>query len=184
MAQKNIINQVKTADGYDTLYPLTPYQVHQAQSVTGDGSSYVITIDLPAKYITIPVLISFTPNVANKANCTVSVNGLATKPLYVNNVPTLANSFGVKDICLIQYDVNKDVANVIGQSGAPLTGDRESGTTVFDGDIITFTDINGDTHMTVFNEDGSITETLTRGTSISIINTYFNTDGSITEVIS
>lgn len=184
MAQKNIINQVKTAEGYDTLYPLTPYQVHQAQSVIGDGSNYAITIDLPAQYITIPIIVSFTPNVSNRANCTISVNGLSSKPIYVNNVPALSNAFGVNDVCLVQYNVNKNIAHVVGQSGTPLTGDRESGTTIFDEDTITFTDVNGDTHLTVFNADGSITETLTRGTSISTINTYFNEDGSITEVIS
>lgn len=113
MAQKNILNQVKTATGYDTLYPLTPYQIHQAKSVTGDGSNYAITIDLPAENITVPIIISFAPNVANLANCTISVNGLASKPLYINNAPSFANALSTTDICLVQYDVNGTMASVI-----------------------------------------------------------------------
>ena len=72
MAQKNILNQVKTADGYDTLYPLTPYQIHQAKTVTGNGSNYAITIDLPAENITVPIIVSFTPNVPNTESCTMN----------------------------------------------------------------------------------------------------------------
>lgn len=113
MAQKNILNQVKTATGYDTLYPLTPYQIHQAKSVTGNGSNYAITIDLPAENITVPIIISFAPNVANLANCTISVNGLASKPLYINNAPSFANALSTTDICLVQYDVNGTMASVI-----------------------------------------------------------------------
>lgn len=118
MAQKNILNQVKTATGYDTLYPLTPYQIHQAQSVTGDGSNYAITIDLPAENITVPIIVSFTPNVANLANCTISVNGLASKPLYINNAAPLANVLGSTDICLVRYDVSSEMAKVISVSSA------------------------------------------------------------------
>ena len=118
MAQKNILNQVKTATGYDDLYPLTPYQVYQAKTVTGNGSNYAITIDLPAENITVPIIVSFTPNVANLANCTVSINGLASKPLYINNAPSLANVLGANDICLIQYNVNSDYSTLIMFSGA------------------------------------------------------------------
>lgn len=113
MAQKNILNQVKTADGYDTLYPLTPYQIHQAKIVTGNGSNYAITIDLPAENITVPIIVSFTPNVPNTESCTISVNGLASKPLYVNNTPSLANALSTSDICLVQYDVNSAMASLI-----------------------------------------------------------------------
>ena len=183
MAQKNILNQVKTATGYDTLYPLTPYQIHQAKTVTGNGSNYAITIDLPAENITVPIIISFTPNVANLANCTVSVNGLASKPLYINNSPSLSNALSTRDICLVQYDVSGTSANLVGKSGSSLTGNKESGTTTFSGDTITFTGTNGDTQVTTFNDDGSITEVITKGSSVSTITTTFNADGSITEVI-
>ena len=121
MAQKNILNQVKTATGYDTLYPLTPYQIHQAKSVTGDGSNYAITIDLPAENITMPIIVSFTPNVANLANCTISVNGLESKPLYINNASSLANALSTTDICLVQYNVSGEMASVISASGKLFT---------------------------------------------------------------
>lgn len=117
MAQKNILNQVKTASGYDVLYPLTPYQIHQAKSVTGDGSHYSITIDLPAKYITTPIIVAFKPNVANIESCTISVNGLATKTLYVGESLTIAGVLTPFDICLVQYDVNSDAANIVAAGG-------------------------------------------------------------------
>lgn len=118
MAQKNILNKIKTENGYDTLYPLTPYQVHQAKSVVGDGSDYALTIDLPAEHIIVPIIVSFIPNIANLADCTVSVNGLASKPLYINNMPSVANVLNVGDICLIQYDVNGESAKMIALSSA------------------------------------------------------------------
>lgn len=121
MAQKNILNQVKTADGYDTLYPLTPYQIHQAKTVTGNGSNYAITIDLPAENVTVPIIVSFTPNVANLANCTISVNGLASKPLYVNNTVALAGTIGTTDTCLIKYDINADSSTILACSGKLFT---------------------------------------------------------------
>ena len=43
--------------------------------------------------------------------------------------------------------------------------------------------MNGDTRVTTFNEDGSITEVITKDSSVSTITTTFNSDGSITEVI-
>lgn len=118
MAQKNILNQVKTADGYDTLYPLTPYQIHQAKTVTGNGSNYAITIDLPAENITVPIIVSFTPNVPNTESCTISVNGLASKPLYINNTVAVAGMIGTTDTCLVKYDINADSSTLIAFSGA------------------------------------------------------------------
>lgn len=184
MAQKNILNQVKTATGYDTLYPLTPYQIHQAKTVTGNGSNYAITIDLPAGNITVPIIISFTPNVANLANCTISVNGLASKPLYINNTPSLANALSTTDICLVQYDVNGAKASVIWRSGASPLGEVIGGTTTFTTNKITFTGDDGSTKVTTFNSDGSITEVETRGASVTTINTIFEANGNIREVIS
>lgn len=117
MAQKNVLNQVKTANGYDVLYPLTPYQVHQAKSVTGDGSHYSITIDLPAEYITTPIIVSFKPNVTNIESCTISVNNLDAKTLYIGESLTIAGVLTPFDICLVQYDVNSDVANIVAAGG-------------------------------------------------------------------
>lgn len=62
-------------------------------------------------------------------------------------------------------------------------------TTVFNQDgSITETNQDGDVLVTTFNQDGSITETFTSGTGATaqtiIKTTTFNQDGSITEVIS
>lgn len=184
MAQKNILNQVKTATGYDTLYPLTPYQIHQAKTVTGNGSNYAITIDLPAENITVPIIISFTPNVANLANCTVSVNNLDSKPIYINGMPAISGSLITDNICLIQYDVNSVASHIIWRSNLPSNGDVIGGTTSFSGNVITFDGADGSRKVTTFNTDGSIIEVDTRGDSTTTIQTIFNMDGSITEVVS
>ena len=58
-------------------------------------------------------------------------------------------------------------------------------TTVFNADgSITETNQDGDAKVTVFNADGSITETFTSGTMSITKTTTFNADGSISEVIS
>lgn len=57
-------------------------------------------------------------------------------------------------------------------------------TTVFNADgSITETNGKNETLRTVFNTDGSITETFT-GSKTIVKTTTFNTDGSITEVLS
>ena len=57
-------------------------------------------------------------------------------------------------------------------------------TTVFNADgSITETNAKGEKLTTVFNADGSITETFV-GSKTIVKTTVFNTDGSITEVIS
>lgn len=184
MAQKNVLNQVKTANGYDTLYPLTPYQIHSARSVVGDGSNYAVTIDLPANNITVPIIVLFTPNVDNKDNCTISVNNLDSKPIYINGMPAISGSLITDNICLIQYDVNSVASHIIWRSNLPSNGDVIGGTTSFSGDVITFDSADGSRKITTFNADGSITEVDTRGNSTTTIQTIFNMDGSITEVVS
>ena len=58
-------------------------------------------------------------------------------------------------------------------------------TTVFNNDgSITETNQDGDTLVTTFNSNGSITETFTSGTQVITKTTTFNSDGTITEVIS
>jgi hypothetical protein len=84
MANRNILNKVKTASGYDTLYPMTPYQIHYASNVSGTSSAYQVTIPFPAANITVPIIVYFKPVAQNSANCTISVNGLGAKTLYVN----------------------------------------------------------------------------------------------------
>ena len=57
-------------------------------------------------------------------------------------------------------------------------------TTVFNPDgSITETNGDGDTMVAVFNEDGTITETFTSGVVSISKTTTFNPDGSITEVL-
>ncbi|MDD4390581.1 MAG: hypothetical protein PHW03_07245 [Eubacteriales bacterium] len=57
-------------------------------------------------------------------------------------------------------------------------------TTVFNPDgSITETNQDGDAKVTAFNPDGSITETFTSGTMSMTKTTTFNPDGSISEVI-
>lgn len=57
--------------------------------------------------------------------------------------------------------------------------------TVFNADgSITETNQDGDTKVTVFNVDGSISETFTSGTMSITKTTTFNPDGSIAEIIS
>ena len=56
--------------------------------------------------------------------------------------------------------------------------------TVFNTDgSITETNGDGDVKVTVFNSDGSITETFTSGAISIVKTTTFNADGSITEVL-
>ena len=58
-------------------------------------------------------------------------------------------------------------------------------TTVFNNDgSITETNEDGDTLVTTFNQDGSIVETFTSGSQVIVKTTVFNQDGSITETIS
>lgn len=77
------------------------------------------------------------------------------------------------------------------QSGTPLNREKmmaiqgfEAKTTVFNDDgSITETNAEGHTLTTKFNEDGSITETFV-GEKTIIKTTRFNDDGSIEEVLS
>ncbi len=57
-------------------------------------------------------------------------------------------------------------------------------TTVFNADgSITQTNLDGDIDKTTFNSDGSITEVFTSGTQNITKTTTFNSDGSISEVV-
>lgn len=130
MANRNILNKVKTASGYDTLYPMTPYQIHYASNVSGTSSAYSVTIPFPAENITVPIIVYFKPNVQNVANCTISVNGLGAKTLYVNNSAITSGTLTSNDTCLVEYDVNKNYATVLSiSSGANATSKIEYSTT-------------------------------------------------------
>lgn len=77
------------------------------------------------------------------------------------------------------------------QSGTPINRSNlmaiqgfEAKNTVFNSDgSITETNANGETKTTTFNADGSITETFVGEKTITKTTT-FNSDGSITEVLS
>ena len=129
MANRNILNKVKTASGYDTLYPMTPYQIHYASAVSGTSSAYQVTIPFPAANITVPIIVYFKPNTQNAANCTISVNNLAAKTLYVNNSAITSGTLTSNDTCLVEYDVNKNYATILSiSSGANATSDIQYST--------------------------------------------------------
>jgi hypothetical protein len=73
--------------------------------------------------------------------------------------------------------------NLAKQYTDQITGLTEK-ETIFNIDgSITETRFDGSTLVTVFNADGSITETLTKGEIVTVKTTTFNPDGSISEVI-
>lgn len=116
MAQKKIVQKVKTASGYDTLFPQTLDQVFKAQTVSGTSTAYTITIDMPAAEITEPILVLFTPNVNNGANATININGLGAKALYLNNASIAASQITTSDKCLVYYDKTASSATLLSVS--------------------------------------------------------------------
>lgn len=77
----------------------------------------------------------------------------------------------------------KDGTNINRQSLMAIQG-FVAAETVFNSDgSITETNLLGQTLTTVFNADGSVTETLSGEKTISLTTT-FNSDGSISEVLS
>ena len=118
MAQKKIVQKVKTASGYDTLFPQTLDQVFKAKTVSGTSTAYTVTIDMPATEITEPILVLFTPNVNNGANATININGLGAKALYLNNASIAASQITTNDICIVYYGASLSNAKLINVSSA------------------------------------------------------------------
>ena len=118
MAQKKIVQKVKTANGYDTLFPQTLDQVCKAKTVSGTSAAYTVTIDMPAAEITEPILVLFTPNVSNAANATININGLGAKALYLNNASIAASQITTNDICIVYYGASLSNAKLINISSA------------------------------------------------------------------
>lgn len=118
MAQKKIVQKVKTASGYDTLFPQTLDQVFKAKTVSGTSTAYTVTIDMPAAEITEPILVLFTPNVNNGANATININGLGAKALYLNNASIAASQITTSDICIVYYGASLSNAKLINVSSA------------------------------------------------------------------
>ena len=118
MAQKKIVQKVKTAGGYDTLFPQTLDQVFKAKTVSGTSTAYTVTIDMPTTEITEPILVLFTPNVNNAANATININGLGAKALYLNNASIAASQITTNDICIVYYGASLSNAKLINVSSA------------------------------------------------------------------
>ena len=180
MAQKNVLNKVKTSSGYDTLYPLTPYQIYTATAVTNSGSTYKITIPLPIIEMTTPVLIRFTANVNASSSPKISVNN-ATAVNFNGNV---VGNVKAGDICVVVYTNGSSCKLLNIENKVDINTEDVSGTTIFTDNVITLSMTNGGTVVTTFNSDGSITEVTSINGQTKTKQTTFNSDGSITEVIS
>ena len=180
MAQKNILNKVKTAAGYDTLYPLTPYQIYTATAVTNTGSTYKVTIPLPTTEITVPILIRFTANVDASSSPKISVNN-ATAVNFNGNVVGNVKS---GDICVVVYTSGTSCKLLNVENKVDINQEDVGGTTTFGTDTITVAMDNGGTVVTTFNDDGTITEVTTLNGQTKTKQITFNSNGSITEVIS
>lgn len=181
MARKNVLTKVKTSNGYDTLYSLTPYQIIWATNVQGNGSNYALTVPLPNSEMIVPILIRFKANVNAAANCTVSVNGSTPMPFLGNVYGNISSG----DDCIISFDLSNSKCNLLSITNKSMNQQSQVGsTTLFDGNTITENYDNGGVTITTFNDDGSIVESITQNGLTIIKTTTFNADGSITEVIS
>ena len=187
MAKKNILNKVKTASGYDTLYPLTPYQIFTATAVSGTGSVYNVTIPLPAEDMIVPIYIRFKANANAQSGCKISVNGSTS----VNIFGSVSGVVKTNDICVVVYDsgvsTNPATPKCYLVNIENKTAEQSSfvgGTTVFNTNSVNTTYNNGATLTTTFNDNGSITETLVQNGVTTSKTTTFNSDGTITEVVS
>lgn len=181
MAQKNILNKVKTASGYDVLYPLTPYQIYTATAVTNTGATYKVTIPLPVSEMTVPILIRFTANSDAASGVKISVNNGTAVTIDGNVIGNVKSG----DICVVVYNKTAGTARLLNiENKTIINQDDVGGTTTFSDNTITLTMDNGGTVVTTFNADGSISEVTTLNGQTRTKQTTFNSDGSITEVIS
>lgn len=181
MAQKNILNKVKTANGYDTLYPLTPYQIYTATAVTNSGATYQVTIPLPTSEMIVPILIRFTANTNAASGAKISVNSGTAVTIAGDVVGNVKSG----DICVVVYNSSASTCRLINiENKTIIDQDNVGGTTTFGTNTITFAMSNGGSVVTTFNNDGSITETTSLNGQTRTKQITFNSDGSITEVIS
>ena len=187
MAKKNVLNKVKTADGYDTLYPLTPYQIFTATAVSGNGSVYNVTIPLPTGDMVVPIYIRFTANANAQSGCKISVNGSTSVDIF----GSVSGVVKTNDICVVVYDsgisttpVSPKCYLVNIENKTSAQDDFVGGSTVFSTNNIVSTYNNGAVMTTTFNDNGSITETLVQDGVTTSKTTTFNSDGTITEVVS
>lgn len=109
-----------------------------------------------------------------------------------DRVPSSPNTYkltenGVeKTVTIVRNDSPVEAGTLIGRETLMAMQGFIAGTTVFNDDgSITETNSKGDTLVTVFNSDGSIVETFTGANGVVVTKTTeFNSDGSISEVIS
>ena len=181
MAQKNILNKVKTASGYDVLYPLTPYQIYTATAVSNSGATYQVTIPLPVSEMTVPILIRFTANSNAASGVKISVNGATAVTIRGNVVGNVKSG----DVCVVVYNKTSGTCDLVNiENKININQENVGGTTTFTDNTITLTMDNGGTVVTTFNPDGSITEVTTLNGQTKTKQITFNSNGSITEVIS
>lgn len=180
MAQKNILNKVKTASGYDTLYPLTPYQIYTATAVTNSSATYKVTIPLPVSEMTAPIIIRFTANVNASGTPKISVNNATAVNISGNVVGNVKSG----DVCVVVYNHGSSCKLLNIENKVDVNQDDVGGTTTFTDKTISFAMSNGGNVVTTFNDDGSITEVTTLNGETRTKQITFNSNGSITEVIS
>ena len=118
MATRRIRNRVKTANGYDTLISLSPYQIFYASSIL--ESQYKTTVFTNDGFyptsndeITSAILVCYTATQSNRVNMTFQVNALDNYPVYLNNAPISANQINNGDQVLVLYDIPNQKATVI-----------------------------------------------------------------------
>ena len=180
MAQKNVLNKVKTASGYDTLYPLTPYQILNATSVSGSGSNFNVTVPLPSANMTVPVYIRFIASNNANVGCTISVNS-GTAIAISGNVGGMIKT---GDRCLVYYDATNSKCYLIKiENKTNFQQNQMGGTTTFNDDNIVQTLANGGSITTTFGEN-TVTEVIVQNGYTVIKTTTFNADGTISEVMS
>lgn len=181
MAQKDVLNKVKTASGYDVLYPITPYEILNASAVSGSGSSFSVTVPLPNANMTSPVYIRFIASGNANAGCTLAVNGAAAIQILGN----VGGMIKTGDRCIVFYDPTNSKCYLIKiENKTAFQQNQMGGTTTFndDGSIVQ-TPTNGGSITTTFG-DNTVTEVIVQNGFTVTKTTTFNNDGTISEVMS
>lgn len=185
MANINYIPQVKTAVGFDTLNTVSQYTNHVATACTTVSDTYNINVIAPVEILTGQFMLLFTPSSDNLAGMKININNMGVLPIYVDASAIGAGLLksGIPTQLLVDETLNRAYVRMKNYD-AEIAGMAGSVTTFStDGNTITKTMSNGDTLVTVFNPNGSITETFTANGNSIVKNTVFNPNGSITEVL-
>lgn len=178
MAIINYIPNVKTPTGFDILNTVSQFTNHVATGVFTNMDTYEINVPAPNDILTGQFVVIFVPDTDSIMGMKISINNGVAIPIDGVSVGSL--QAGVATSLLV------DAVAGVAYSGKKPTGDAglTGKTTVFNADgSITETRDDGSTLVTVFNGDGSITETLTVGGVPTVRTTTFS-GNTITEVIS